>query len=368
MKFAKLLVAASEYDSNMRYLSNFTAPDPFIWFEVDGVSTIVVSALEFDRAMQESGGKVTVLPTEMFGNGNTISQLLNICSQYNIGTFELPYNFPVGLADALRNAKVNVEVVSGEFVPQREFKNSSEIAHLRQALRATEAGMRRAFKVLEESEIGKDNQIIYQDTPLTSEILRREIVLELVANGTMPESTIVAGGCQSASPHCEGYGNLYAHQPIVMDIFPRHSTTGYWGDLTRTVVKGVAPDVVKSAFEAVLEARESAKQALKAGVVPADIHNLADGILQKHGFTTGKSEAGNYGFFHGLGHGVGLDIHEAPRLNSRNFTPFKCGEVVTVEPGVYYPEWGGIRLEDMVVIQEDTIECLTEIETFLEIG
>ncbi len=172
---------------------------------------------------------------------------------------------------------------------------------------------------------------------------------------------------QSAKPHCKGSGILKAHEPIVIDIFPRLASSGYWGDLTRTVVKGSAPEIVKKAFNAVLEAREKAKEALKAGVIPAEIHQLATDILTQHGFHTGADEQGNYGFFHGLGHGVGLETHEAPRLSSGNFTPLKGNEIITVEPGVYYPQWGGIRLEDMVVIRPDGAECLNKIATFLEI-
>jgi len=202
---------------------------------------------------------------------------------------------------------------------------------------------------------------------LTSERLRAEIEVEFVRCGAAADSTIVAGGAQSAQPHCVGYGPLYAHTPIVMDLFPRDQATGYWGDLTRTVVKGTAPDVVAGAFQAVLDARDGAKQLIKRGAVPVGIHNFAHDLLAERGFPTGESGTGSYGFFHGLGHGVGLDIHERPRLNTSNVRPLRGGEIVTVEPGVYYPDWGGVRLEDMVYVTDNGCDCLTEIETFLEI-
>ena len=153
-----------------------------------------------------------------------------------------------------------------------------------------------------------------------------------------------------------------------MDVFPRSMTSGYWGDLTRTMVKGKAPEVVKKAYAAVFEAREFAKTLIRPGAIPEDIHRAAEGVLEKHGFMTGRNDAGDFGFFHGLGHGVGLEIHEAPRLSLRNRTPLKGGEIITVEPGLYYPEWGGIRLEDMVYVESSgSCRCLTEVEDFLEI-
>jgi len=180
--------------------------------------------------------------------------------------------------------------------------------------------------------------------------------------------TICAGGSQSACPHDAGSGVLYAGTPIVMDVFPRSMTSGYWGDLTRTMVKGRAPEVVKRAYHAVLEAREHAKTLIRPGAVPEEIHNAAAAMLEKRGFLTGRNDVGDFGFFHGLGHGVGLEIHEAPRLSLRNRTPLKGGEIVTVEPGLYYPEWGGIRLEDMVYVEPSgACRCLTQVEDFLEI-
>ena len=162
---------------------------------------------------------------------------------------------------------------------------------------------------------------------------------------------------------------LYSNTPIVIDIFPRSLTTGYWGDLTRTVVKGKATEIVKKAFIAVRDARDKSKELLHAGVIPEDIHNFCTQYLAEQGFPTGFDGTNNYGFFHGLGHGLGLEIHEAPRLSKRAKEPFKGGEIVTVEPGVYYQQWGGIRMEDLVYINKDGngIKCLTQIDDTFEI-
>ena len=137
-------------------------------------------------------------------------------------------------------------------------------------------------------------------------------------------------------------------------------SSGYFGDMTRTYVKHEAPAVVKKAFNAVVSARDEAKKFIKKGAIPSDIFKIADQVLIDNGFSTGRTQDGkNYGFFHSLGHGVGLEIHEAPRLSPSAFVPLRGGEIVTVEPGVYYPEWGGIRMEDIVVVEENSCRTIT---------
>jgi Xaa-Pro aminopeptidase len=185
--------------------------------------------------------------------------------------------------------------------------------------------------------------------------------------GGSSDFTIAACGSQASEPHNSGSGPIYANKTIILDIFPRVHKTGYWGDLTRTVVKGKASPIVTKAYNAVYEAREFAKTLIKPGAIPADIHNAAKNIMEKQGFKTGRQNGRNFGFFHGLGHSVGLEIHEKPALSPSGKEPLKGGEVLTVEPGLYYCEWGGIRLEDIVVVTSDGCRCLTQIENFLEI-
>ena len=166
-----------------------------------------------------------------------------------------------------------------------------------------------------------------------------------------------------------GSGILYADTPIVMDIFPKSMQSGYWGDLTRTVVKGKASDIVKKAHAAVCDAKYTATAEIAIGKNPADLHILAENILASHGFATGVGASGDYGFFHSLGHGVGLEIHEAPRISYRNTSPLQGGEIITIEPGLYYPEWGGIRQEDLLYISpEGAVVNFTTLPDTLEIS
>ena len=366
---AKLIVGAGESSADIRYATGLSTPDDFIWFSDGDASVAVLSALEFDRARKQAKPGVALLQESELRGSSRAEKILDLAARYRVAEATVPADFPLALADTLRAGGLRLNPTeAGKFFPEREFKSAAEAELVVASLRVAENGVRRAAEVLKASSVGADGAIVYEGEALTSERLRAEIDSELLRGGALPTGTICAGGIQGACPHDAGSGVLYAGTPIVMDIFPRSMTNGYWGDLTRTMVKGRAPEVVKRAYAAVLEAREHAKTLIRPGAVPEDIHRAAAGILEKHGFMTGRNDAGDFGFFHGLGHGVGLEIHEAPRLSLRNRTPLAGGEIITVEPGLYYPEWGGIRLEDMVYVEQSGVcRCLTEVEDFLEI-
>ena len=368
---ARLIYAASEHSADLLYGCGFAAPDPFIWFEtVAGMRGVIVSALEYSRALTEVHDEITVYRQDQFvetGHPDAEALILAMAKKNGIKAFVVPEAFPLGLAKKLGHRRIKLEVADGCFFPEREFKRDNEVIKIRLALRLTTAAMQRAAAIIGEATVNDANELIWQGRALTSELVRSEINIRLIKGGGFSDSTIVAGGSDGSQPHNRGAGQLFAGQPIVIDIFPRMADSGYWGDMTRTFIKGRAPDIVKQAFVAVKAARDRSKELIKPGAIPAEIHQFALDYLKKSGFATGKNEHGHYGFFHGLGHGLGLDIHEAPRLSAANRTPLKGGEVITVEPGLYYPEWGGIRLEDVIVVTNDGCECLTECETKLEI-
>jgi Xaa-Pro aminopeptidase len=227
--------------------------------------------------------------------------------------------------------------------------------------------MRCGIDIIREASVNENRILEWNGDILTSEILQAEINISMLRLGGFAEATIAACGGQAAEPHNTGSGPIYAGKPLIMDIFPRMKKSGYWGDITRTVVKGEAPEIVRKAYEAVFEAREYAKTLIKPGAVPAEIHQAAKTLMEDLGFRTGRQDGRNFGFFHGLGHSVGLEIHEKPVLSPVNSEALRGGEVVTVEPGLYYSEWGGVRLEDIVVVTSDGCHCLTEMENILEI-
>ncbi len=355
-KIAKLIFASGEGSADMLYAAGFSTPDEILWFDPGKAPTILLSALEYSRGKSSARPGVTVLRDSEFSPGARKAEevVLEIARKFKLTGFVVPETFPFGLADALLHKGLQIRPVMGSFFPEREFKSEAEMQKITVSLRAAEAGLARGIEVLRESRIDAKRQLVWKHKLLTSEILRWEIDRTMLELGMLPTGTICAGGLQGAQPHNTGSGVLLADHPIVMDIFPRSQSSGYWGDLTRTVVKGTPYPIMQKAYDAVLEARKLGESLIRIGADPAMIHNRAAEYLGSAGFQTGCSDNGNYGFFHGLGHGVGLEIHEMPRLSPRGARPLQGGEVVTVEPGLYYPEWGGIRLEDMVYVSPAT--------------
>jgi Xaa-Pro aminopeptidase len=280
--------------------------------------------------------------------------------------WRVPADFPLREARVLEKAGVELECVDGPFFPERRNKSEEEISKIIQGQRLAEKAMAVAVEMLESAKIADDGSLSLEGTPLTSEMIRFEMELEVSRNGGRAVDTIVSCGVHASEPHNQGAGTLRSGETIVIDVFPK-GADGYHGDLTRTFVVGEPPEIVVAAYEAVRKARDESKKLLKSGAIPSEAHARAAGILRSAGFETTKNNGRNVGFIHGLGHGVGLDIHEAPSISPRNSRPLEVGDVVTVEPGLYYPEWGGVRLEDVVVIRENGCETLTDCPTRLRL-
>ena len=369
-KIARLLIGNSENTPDIRFATGLSIPDEFIWLsDNNGNPMAFFSDLEIDRARAQIKPGVAVCAEKEFGSTRS-EIIINAARCHNITTIEVPGGFPVGIAEKLRAAGLTLAISeNSSFFPEREFKSPAEVAAITATQRAGEAGYLRAVEVLSETSVGADNALFWQNEPLTSEVLRAEIDCAILRCGMLPTGTICAGARQASQPHNSGSGQLYAHTPVVMDIFPRSPATGYWGDLTRTVIKGKAPAIVRKAWLAVKEARDHAKSLIRIGAIPAELHKEAQKVLEAHGFFTGETDGKPFGFFHGLGHGVGLEIHEAPRVSPRSSAPLKGGEVITIEPGLYYPEWGGIRLEDLIYLPAcgGTAQCLTAVPDIMEI-
>src|SRR4029079_2795972 len=204
-------------------------------------------------------------------------------------------------------------------------------------------------------------------TPLTSEIIKQVINTTIMALGFVPSHSIVASGDQCVDPHNEGSGRIVANSSIIMDIFPRSQKTGLFGDISRTVVPGKASDRLKSAYRCVEEGQEIGFRRIRNGVDAFGIHAEILAYFEVNGFSTGMIDGRMQGFFHGTGHGLGLDIHEAPGINSRKKSALKAGHVVTVEPGLYYSGMGGVRLEDVVLVTKTGCENLVHLPKILEV-
>ena len=263
-------------------------------------------------------------------------------------------DFPLGLARELEGYGVMVKPVAGMFRPEREIKTAEEIKLLAEATRITESGMERAFEVLHAATIGSRGILKWGGGTLTAERLRIEIESAILRVGGIPAgNSIVACGEQACDPHERGHGPLRAHRLIILDLFPRAAGSGYYGDLTRTVVRGKATDAQARLWEVCLLGQKLALGSLHAGADGGVIHEEVKQFFADNGYPTERvggndGQEGRWsGFFHGTGHGLGLDLHESPRFGA---TKLKVGQVFTIEPGIYIPGLGGARHEDVALI------------------
>ena len=369
----KLIFADSGRSADLLYASGFHAADPFIYFETPDRKGILVSSLEYSRALQERRKDVEVLEYSRIIPGDAVGSsrepMLALAGYLGAESFLVPEDFPLSKARLLEAKGYKVSCASaGSFFPERERKTGSEVEKIRESVRATEEAMGYLRSLLEEAKVNSKGVLELASAPLTSEFLLRELEGNFKKMGYSATHTIISHGSQTASPHNSGSGPILAGECIVADLFPRNDATGYWGDMTRTFVKGKAPEIVRKAYKAVKDASREAFAMLRPGVTGAAVHNRATEILRRAGFETGKDKEGlPCGFIHSLGHGVGLEIHEGPRLSPYNTFPLQSGNIVSVEPGLYYHAWGGVRLEDLALITPDGVEDLNKMEMELEI-
>jgi Xaa-Pro aminopeptidase len=368
----RLIVAASDHDPDMLYATRFFVPDPFIFLEHNGKRTIVLSDLEIDRARKQAQADEIVslskFERELQGGRKKAPPFEKVMSHFlrtrGVRSAVVPANFPLGYANELTRQKIRVRATNGLFWPEREAKSEAELKEMRRALAITEKGLARAMEVLSASKKGPGKKLTWSGRTLTSEILRAEIDSAVLRAGGLPANTIVAGGDQACDPHERGFGPLKRDSLIILDIFPRDARSGYFGDMTRTVVRGRASEEQRRLWEAVREGQALALKKMRPGVDGLSLHNEVKQLFADRGFPTEVRNGRQVGFFHGTGHGLGLEIHEFPRFQK---TVFKPGQVLTVEPGLYYPGIGGARLEDVVVLTKTGTRLLSRFEKRLEI-
>jgi len=359
----KLIVAPSDIDADMLYATKFWAGDPFIFLQQNGKRTVVLTDLEMGRGRKSAKVDEFVsfnqLEREIQGN----AKQAHFLRKRGVKRATVPGNFALAYARELAKDEVDLAMADGLFWPAREAKTDAELKLIGHALRITETGLKRAMEVLKASKT-KGKKLMWSGKPLTSELLRAEIDTAMLRAGGTPTNTIVAGGDQACDPHERGHGPLYANSLIILDIFPRDAKTGYWGDMTRTVVRGRASEAQRKLWETVKEGQELALREINDGVDGMTIHKAIEALFKKRGYPTEVRNGVNVGFFHGTGHGLGLEIHEYPRLQK---VVLKERQVVTVEPGLYYPGLGGVRHEDVVVVTKTGSKILSRFPKPLEI-
>ncbi|MFM8540176.1 MAG: M24 family metallopeptidase [Nitrospira sp.] len=371
---ATVMIAASETDSNLYYATKFIAPDPFIFLDVRGQRLLVMSDLEMDRARSQAAGTEVLSYSELEQQAKAqgvaapgpVDVIHLVLQKHGIKQLWVPGNFPFTHADKLQALGYQLETRQEPFYNSRSIKTPAEVRYIEAAQRATEAAVAVAHEALRRAAI-HENTLELDGAPLTSERIKKMINVALMERDCVAQHTIVAGGDQACDPHNEGSGPLPAHRSIIFDVFPRSSTTRYFADMSRTVLRGVASPELKRLYHAVKDAQEEAISKIRAGADGARIHQGICERFEQAGYTTGFVNGRMQGYFHGTGHGVGLDIHEHPRI-SRTGSILQEGEVVTVEPGLYYPGLGAVRIEDMVLVTRDGCRNLTDYPKTFELG
>ncbi len=371
---ATLFIAASEHDSNLYYATRFMAPDPFIYLEIKGERLMVMSDLEMDRARTQASVDRVLSYSEIeqkakkqgIKDPTAVDIVHVVLKESKIRRLSVPANFPLIHAARLQERGYSLKPKRDPFYEQRVLKTAEEVRHIEDAQRATEEAVAAAHTLLRRAEI-KDEQLWLDGEVVTSERIKKFVNVKLMERDCIAQHTIVAGGEQACDPHNEGSGPLPAHRSIIFDVFPRSATSRYFADMSRTVIRGKVSQELKRLYGAVKDAQEDAIDKIKDGVDGMKIHQGICARFEKAGYKTGLVNGRMQGYFHGTGHGVGLDIHEAPRI-SRTGSLLQEGHVVTVEPGLYYPGLGAVRIEDMVLVTKDGCRNLTDFPKIFELG
>lgn len=355
-----LFYAESCHHPDMRYFSGISVPDPFIAFRFKGKKIGIFNALEYGRALKHSEFD-SVLPLEPLRDrakerwpdtvAGAAEVILLAAEDRQADFFVVPDDFPAALFEKLRQRGLRLEVAGGPILPAREFKTAAEARAIREGNRIAAAGIEAARQMLVASRI-RSGRLVYQGKPLTSERLKFAIEVACLEAGGVSTDTIAAGGDQACDPHERGSGVLRADQLIIVDVFPRSNRTGFHGDMTRTFLKGRASEAQRALVDAVRTAQKAAMAKIRDGANGRDVHHACTDIFSQRGYETKSTPKGSVGFFHGTGHGLGLAVHELPRMSGQVDYELKKDAVVTVEPGLYYPGLGGCRIEDVVQITD----------------
>lgn len=370
---ATLFIAASEGDSNLYYATRFVAPDPFIYMEVKGERLLVMSDLEMDRAKTQASVDRVLSYSELEKQAkaqgvkepSTVDIVNVVLREAKIRQLLVPANFPFIHATRLQELGYSMKPKRDPFYERRVIKTDEEVRHIEASQRATEEAVAAAHATLKQASI-RGEELWLDGEPLTSERIKKLINVKLMECDCVAQHTIVAGGEQACDPHHEGSGPLPAHRSIIFDVFPRSASSRYFADMSRTVIRGTASPELKRLYQTVKDAQEEAITKIRDGADGMKIHQGICARFEKAGDKTGMVDGRMQGYFHGTGHGVGLDIHEAPRI-SRTGSLLQEGHVVTVEPGLYYPGLGAVRIEDMVMVTKDGCRNLTNFPKTFEL-
>lgn len=360
------LIYANAKNSDMFYATSASAHDAFFYLEKNGKKYVFLDQREwgfFKEKNKRTELELVLLDPllQQAAKDKNKTALVNrlallLLKQYGLFREKIivPTSFPLDMADFLRKKGIKL-VPQNPLFPERLQKTKVEAGQVRENMRRLCRVFDRVEEILSASKI-KRTEVWHKNKPLTSELLKQEIGMALEQEGLDDvEGMIVSSGRQAAMPHHSGAGVLLANEAIICDIFPQSRENRYFADMTRTYVKGKPSVQLKKMFLAVQEAQKKAIAAVRPGVRARDVHAVCVKVFLTHGFAVGER-----GFVHGTGHGLGIDIHEDPYLNQHSAAVLEAGNIFSIEPGLYYPEWGGVRIEDLVLVTKNGRENLTK--------
>jgi Xaa-Pro aminopeptidase len=366
-----LILADSIRSAEMRHEVPIAVPDPFLYGECDGTRHVLVHSMEGARM---GGLGLELHNPEEYGFDDLIKQglprheiglelMTRACKAWGIERASVPHTFPLEPADRLRREGIELSTDRELFEARRRVKSGAELDGIRRAQRAAEAGMSAARDLLRSAR-ANGSALELDGEPLTSERVKRAIERVFSDHDCSADEFIVAHGSQSAIGHHMGEGPIAPGEPVIIDLWPRDRHSACYADMTRTFVVGEPPPEIVEWHGLVLESLNASIAAIRAGVRDTDVNAVASEIFEARGLPTVRTKQPGVpledGFYHGLGHGVGLEVHEAPVLGITSKDDLLAGEVVTVEPGLYRRGFGGVRLEDLVLVTEDGAENLTD--------
>ncbi len=350
--------------------------DPFLYLESDGRRVVVTSALEEARIARVAPDLERLLidelgRDELIAEGRTPIEIeqemcVRAADRLAIRNAVVPPEFPVAIADRLRAAGLELHPDDAPFTERRRRKSAAEMAGIRRATNAGLEALRAAAAMLRESEIRGEELFGSDGQRLTSEAVRTRI-REMCARADAPAPADIMVKPMGPDPHIghePGAGPLPAHTPILIDLWPRDEASGCWSDMTRTFVRGEISDAVAELHALVLNAHERSCAAVRPGIPGVELYGIACDVIEAAGHPTARTKAPGQtlreGFYHGLGHGVGLQVHEAPNLGRSGVDPLIAGDVIAIEPGTIVRSVGGVRLEDLLVVTDEGAESLTD--------
>lgn len=360
------LIYSNTKDSDMRYIARANITDPFFFLDNDSEQYVFLDLREHAYFQEKNNNPElkAILVNDLYEKAKQLDEktslrnklALLIFDEYGLSQkcIEVPASFPLDLADYLRSKGFELKV-KAPFFPERLIKSTEEIEQIKDSLAKTKPAFERIEQVLADAII-MQNQIFYKGRLVTSELLKQEVQEVLSKTGMANlDGIIISSAGQAAIPHHPGGGPILPNETIVADIFPASLQTGYHADMTRTYVKGEASEAITKMYFTVAKVQEKIINLIKPGITAGELYKIACDEFIKAGY-----DCDNRGFTHALGHGIGLDVHEAPILGAISQHMLEPGNVITIEPGLYYPELGGVRIEDVVVVTANGCKDLTD--------